>query len=267
MHPMLNTALSVARTTGNMIAQAAEQVDLLDVEAKGVNDYVTKVDKMSEESIIEGIRKRYPNHGFLGEETGLIEGKDDGKDYQWVIDPLDGTTNFINGVPHFAISIALKIKDQIEVAVVLDPMREEEFTAARGRGAQMNGKRLRVNSRKTVQGSLLGTGFPFRPDQLNIFDSYMGMFKDFAQQSSGIRRQGAASLDLAYVAAGRYDGFWEFGLKEWDIAAGALIVQEAGGLVGDLHGGMDHFKSGNIVCAPPKLFKAMLQTIRPHLQS
>ncbi|PCJ35477.1 MAG: inositol monophosphatase [Moraxellaceae bacterium] len=267
MHPMLNTALSVARTTGKMIAQAAEQVDLIDVESKGVNDYVTRVDKMSEESIIEGIKKRYPNHGFLGEETGLIEGLDDGKDYLWVIDPLDGTTNFINGVPHFAISIALKIKDQLEVAVVLDPMREEEFTAARGRGAQMNGKRLRVNSRKALAGTLLATGFPFRPDQAAIVDSYMGMFKDFSQQCAGIRRQGAASLDLAYVAAGRYDGFWEYGLKEWDLAAGVLLVQEAGGLVGDLNGGMDHFKSGNIVCAPPKLFKAMLQTIRPYIKS
>ncbi len=266
MHPMLNTALTVARTTGDMIAQAAEQVDLLDVEAKGVNDFVTRVDKASEESIIEGIRKRYPNHAFLGENTGLIEGTDDGKDYVWIIAPLDGATNFINGVPHFAISIALTIKDQIEVAVVLDPMRKEEFTAARGRGAQLNGKRLRVNSRKALPGTLLATGFPFRPNQLDIFDSYMGMFKDFAQQCAGIRRQGAPSLDLAYVAAGRYDGFWEFGLKEWDMAAGILLVQEAGGLVGDLNGGMCHMKSGNLVCAQPKLFKAMLQTIRPHLK-
>ena len=265
MHPMLNTALSVARSTGDMISKAFEQVDLVDVEAKGANDFVTKVDRASEERIIDGLRKRYPDHSFLGEENGLVEGQGEGKDYVWVIDPLDGTTNFIHGVPHFAISIGLKIKGQLEVAVVLDPMRKEEFTASRGRGAQLNGRRLRVTSRSKLDGALLATGFPFRPDQNRIFDSYLGMFGDFARSTAGIRRAGAAALDLAYVASGRYDGFWEFGLSEWDMAAGTLLVTEAGGLIGDPKGGMDHLKSGDVVCAPPKLFKAMLQTIHPHL--
>ncbi|NPU94627.1 MAG: inositol monophosphatase [Gammaproteobacteria bacterium] len=265
MHPMLNTALSVARSTGDMISKAFEQVDLVDVEAKGANDFVTKVDRASEERIIDGLRKRYPDHSFLGEENGLVEGKGEGKDYVWVIDPLDGTTNFIHGVPHFAISIGLKVKGQLEVAVVLDPMRKEEFTAARGRGAQLNGRRIRVTSRTKLDGALLATGFPFRPNQNRIFDSYLGMFGDFARSTAGIRRAGAAALDLAYVASGRYDGFWEFGLNEWDMAAGTLLVTEAGGLIGDLKGGLDHLKTGDVVCAPPKLFKAMLQTIHPHL--
>ncbi len=261
MQPMLNTALSVARKTGEMIARASEQVDLIDIERKGTHDFVTKVDKAAEQSIIEGLQKRYPNHGFRGEEFGSIPGKADGLDYEWIIDPLDGTTNFIHGVPHFAISIALKVKSQLEVAVVVDPMREEEFTAIRGRGAQLNGKRIRVSKQKQLGDALLATGFPFRPDQHSILDTYLSIFKTFAEQTSGIRRAGAASLDLAYVAAGRYDGFWEFGLKEWDIAAGALLVQEAGGLIGDLSGGVNHLKTGNVLCAPPKLFKQMAQII------
>lgn len=265
MHPMLNTALGVARSTGEMIAKAFEQVDMIDVETKGANDFVTKVDRASEERIIEGIRRRYPDHSFLGEENGLVEGKGDGKDYVWVIDPLDGTTNFIRGVPHFAISIALRIKGQLEVGVVLDPIRREEFTAARGRGAQLNGRRIRVGNKAKLDGTLLATGFPYRPNQADIFDSYMAMFADFTRNTAGIRRAGAAALDLAYVAAGRYDGFWEFGLNEWDMAAGVLLITEAGGLVGDLQGGMNHMKKGDIVCAPPKLFKAMLQTIHPHM--
>ena len=267
MHPMLNTALGVARSTGEMLFKAFDQVDTLSVESKGANDFVTKVDRNSEERIIEGIRKRYPNHSFFGEEYGLIEGNGEGTDFVWVIDPLDGTTNFIHGIPHFAISIALKVKGQLEVAVVLDPIRREEFTAARGRGAQLNGRRIRVTNRPKLEGALLATGFPYRPNQAGIFDAYMGMFGEFARSTAGIRRAGAASLDLAYVAAGRHDGFWEFGLSEWDMAAGALLVTEAGGLIGDPWGGMDHMKKGDVVCASPKLFKTMLQTIRPHLQN
>lgn len=264
MQPMLNTALSVGREAATLIERAFDDVDLIDVAAKGTNDYVTKVDQAAEELIIEGLRKRYPNHGFLCEESGIQPGTEDGADYVWVIDPLDGTTNFINGIPHFAISIALKVKGQLEVAVIIDPIKREEFTAVRGRGAQLNGKRMRVNQSKHLEGTLLATGFPFRPNQSGILDCYMGIFKDFAITTAGIRRQGAASLDLAYVAAGRYDGFWEFGLSEWDIAAGALLVKEAGGLVGDLKGGMKHMETGDIACAPPKLFKPFMQTICRH---
>ena len=265
MQPMLNTALTVARKTGEMISRAAEQVDMIDVQTKGRNDFVTKVDTAAEEMIVEGLKKRYPNHGFYCEESGLTAGTGDGAEYVWIIDPLDGTTNFIHGIPHFAISIALRVKGQMEVAVVLDPMRKEEFTAVRGRGAQLNGKRMRVTDRKQLEGTLLATGFPFRPDQHAILDTYMAIFKEFAANTAGIRRAGAASLDLAYVAAGRYDGFWEFGLQEWDIAAGTLLIQEAGGLVGDLSGGTTHFKTGNVLCATPKLFKQMAQSIRPFL--
>ncbi|MDX1694283.1 MAG: inositol monophosphatase family protein [Ketobacteraceae bacterium] len=264
MQPMLNTALSVARQTGKLIERAFDDIDLIDVESKGTNDYVTQVDRVAEASLIEGIRKRYPNHGFLCEESGLQEGTGDGRDHIWVIDPLDGTTNFIHGVPHFAISIALKVKGQLEVGLVYDPVKKEEFTAVRGRGAQLNGKRIRVTDRKQLEGTLLATGFPFRPDQQGILDTYMAIFRDLAITTAGIRRQGAAALDLAYVAAGRYDGFWEFGLNEWDIAAGLLLVKEAGGLSGDLKGGMKHLETGDVACAPPKLFKPLMQTICRH---
>ena len=264
MQPMLNTALSVARQTGKMIERAFEDVDLIDIEAKGTNDYVTAVDRAAEEQIIDGIRKRYPNHGFLCEESGFQAGSGEGADYVWVIDPLDGTTNFIHGVPHFAISIALKVKGQLEVGVVLDPIKQEEFTAVRGRGAQLNGKRLRVTAAKQLEGTLIATGFPFRPNQRGILETYMAIFQDLAIGTAGIRWQGSAALDLAYVAAGRYDAYWEFGLNEWDIAAGALLVKEAGGLVGDLKGGMKHMETGDIACAPPKLFKSFMQSICRH---
>lgn len=261
MLPMLNTAVSVARQTATMLERAFADYDLVDVESKGINDYVTKVDRAAEEMIIEGIRKRYPDHGFLGEESGEQPGQGDGRDYQWIIDPLDGTSNFIHGIPHFAISIALKVKDKLEVGVILDPIKQEEFSALRGRGAQLNGKRIRVSKAHQLQGSLLATGFPFRPDQEKIIDSYLRAFKVFSQTTAGMRRQGAAALDLAYVAAGRYDGFWEFGLKPWDLAAGSLLVTEAGGLVGDLDGGMKYLETGNMACAGPKLFKPLMQVI------
>lgn len=262
MHPMLNTALEVARSTAEMIYKAYEQVDTIQVEAKGTHDYVTRVDRASEQRIIEGLQKRYPEHCFLGEENGLIEGKD--KDYVWVIDPLDGTTNFIHGIPQFAISIALKVRGQTQVGVIINPVSKDEFTATRGRGAQFNGRRMRVSNQTKLEHALLATGFPFRPDQKRFIEPYMNIFSEFTQNTAGIRRAGAAALDLAYVAAGRYDGFWEFGLSEWDMAAGALMVTEAGGLISDPKGGADYLKSGHVVCAPPKLFKTMLQTIHTH---
>ncbi len=263
MHPMLNTALGVARSTAEMVYKAYEKVEEIEVEAKGTHDFVTQVDRIAEQRIIEGLSKRYPDHCYLGEEGGLIEGKD--KDYVWVIDPLDGTTNFIHGIPHFAISIALKVRGTLEIAVVINPVSREEFTATRGRGAQLNGRRIRVSGQTKLEQSLLATGFPFRPDQKKIVDPYMGIFRDLTETTVGIRRAGSAALDLAYVAAGRYDGFWEFGLSEWDIAGGCLLVTEAGGLIGDMKGGMDYMKSGNIVCASPKLFKPLLQAIHQHL--
>src|SRR5690606_15890132 len=237
MQPMLNIALRAARSAGELIFRSIERLDAISVNEKDAKDYVSEVDLAAEQCIINALRKAYPNHGFMGEESGLTPGSGEGSDYLWVIDPLDGTTNFLRGVPHFAVSIACKYKGRLEHAVVLDPVRQEEFTASRGRGAALNGRRLRVSPRRSLEGALLGTGFPFRDSQLDHLDSYLGMFRSLVGQTAGIRRAGSASLDLAYVAAGRYDAFWEFGLSEWDMAAGALLIQEAGGLVSDFNGG------------------------------
>jgi myo-inositol-1(or 4)-monophosphatase len=258
---MLNIAVRAARSAGNIIARYADQVDTLSVTNKAPNDFVSEVDKLAEEEIIKVIKKSYPDHSILGEETGSHEGNE----YEWIIDPLDGTTNFLYGFPQFAVSIALRHKGRLEQAVVYDPMRQELFSASRGEGAQLNGRRIRVTNRKSLHGALLGTGIPFRPEHEAFMDPYFAMMKDLIPGSAGIRRAGSAALDLAYVAAGRIDGFWELDLNVWDIAAGVLLVEEAGGLVADLDGGMDHMKSGDIVAASPKVFKAMLQKIRPHM--
>ncbi|MCY1339892.1 Inositol-1-monophosphatase [compost metagenome] len=265
MQPMLNIALRAARSAGELIFRSIERLDVISVNEKDAKDYVTEVDRAAELSIVQALRKAYPNHGILGEEGGLLEGKGEGADYLWIIDPLDGTTNFIRGVPHYAVSIACKYKGRLEHAVVLDPVRQEEFTASRGRGAALNGRRLRVSPRKSLEGALLGTGFPFRDSQLDNLDNYLGMFRSLVGQTAGIRRAGSASLDLAYVAAGRFDAYWEFGLSEWDMAAGALLVQEAGGLVSDFTGGHDFLEKGHVVAGNTKCFKAVLTAIQPHL--
>ena len=265
MQPMVTIALRAARKAGDIIAQAYEQLDVIKVQKKEANDYVTEVDKASERAIISDLRKAYPNHGFLGEETGHQPGEGEGKDYLWIIDPLDGTTNFIHGIPHFAVSIACQYRGRIEHAVVLDVMRQEEFTASRGHGASANGKRIRVTSRPGLNGAVLGTGFPFREGQMDNLDNYMSMFRSMIGDTAGIRRPGAAALDLAYVAAGRFDGFWEFGLNEWDMAAGSLLVQEAGGLIGDFRGGNKHLEKGQVVCGGNKVFREILTRIQPFL--
>ena len=265
MQPMLNIALRAARSAGELIFRSTERLDVISVNEKDAKDYVTEIDLAAEQTIIAALRKAYPNHGILGEESGLSEGTGDGADYLWIIDPLDGTTNFIRGVPHYAVSIACKYRGRLEHAVVLDPIRQEEFTASRGRGAALNGRRLRVSSRKSLEGALLGTGFPFRENQLDSLDNYLGMFRSLVGQTAGIRRAGAASLDLAYVAAGRFDAYWEFGLSEWDMAAGALLVQEAGGLISDFTGNDEFLEKGHIVAGNTKCFKAVLTAIQPHL--
>ena len=208
MQPMLNIALRAARSAGELIFRSIERLDVISVNEKDAKDYVTEVDRAAEQTIVAALRKAYPTHAIMGEEGGFIEGSGEGADYLWVIDPLDGTTNFIHGVPHFAVSIACKYKGRLEHAVVLDPVRQEEFTASRGRGAALNGRRLRVSGRKSLEGALLGTGFPFRDNQIDNLDNYLNMFRSLVGQTAGIRRAGAASLDLAYVAAGRYDAFW-----------------------------------------------------------
>lgn len=263
MQPMLNIALRAARSAGELIVRSIERLDTISVSEKDAKDYVTEIDRAAEQTIINAILKAHPDHGINAEESGRIAGTGEGADYEWIIDPLDGTTNFIHGVPHFAVSIACKYRGRLEHAVIIDPIRQEEFTASRGRGAAFNGRRMRVSKRKSLDNALLATGFPFRQGQLEYMDNYVSMFKDLAVQSAGIRRAGAASLDLAYVAAGRYDAFWEYGLSEWDMAAGVLLIQEAGGLVSDFNGAHNFLDSGHIVAGGPKCFKAVLTTIQP----
>lgn len=267
MQPMVTIALRAARAAGEFIFKATERLDSIKIQEKEAKDYVSEIDKKSEEIIISHLIKAYPNHGFLGEERGLQKGKEDGSDYLWIIDPLDGTTNFLRGVPHYAVSIACQYKGHIEHAVIYDPIRQEEFTASRGRGAALNGRRIRVSSRKSLEGALVGTGIPFKESQLNSLENYLNMLRDLIGPTAGIRRAGAASLDLAYVAAGRYDAFWEFGLSPWDMAAGILLIQEAGGLTSDFVGGHDFLDNGQLVAGNPKCFKAVLQAIQPHLSA
>ncbi len=259
MQPMLNIAVRAARNAGKLIVRNLDRIDQLTIANKQRNDFVTEVDRQAEQEIIKVLHKAYPDHAILAEESG----EQAGNDFQWVIDPLDGTTNFLHGFPQFAVSIALRHRGRLEQAVVYDPLRQELFTASRGAGALLNDRRIRVTNQNTLEGALLGTGFPFRDQQ--HMDSYLGMFRDLSKDTAGIRRPGSAALDLAYLAAGRIDGFWEIGLSIWDIAAGVLLIQEAGGLVGDFAGGHDHLDTGNIVAATPKLFPAILKTIRPHL--
>ena len=256
MHPMLNIAIRAARAAGDAIVRELDRVGDLSVDIKGKNDFVTEVDKNTEYIIIETIKSAYSDHAFLAEESG----KSGDSDYVWIIDPLDGTTNFLHGIPHFAVSIALQYKGRLDQAVVYDPVKQELFTASKGKGAQLNNKKIRVSSLKSLDSALLATGFPFGNNP-NV-DDFIESFKALYPKISGIRRAGVASLDLAYVACGRLDGFWEFGLKSWDIAAGVLLIQEAGGINSEISGGLDYLESGNIVSANPKLLKDILKSLR-----
>lgn len=260
---MLTIALRAARKAGDLIESSVEKLGSIPFEEKGRNDFVTEVDKAAEKEIIYHLKKAYPEHSFVGEESGRTEGSD--KDYEWLIDPIDGTTNFIHGIPHFAVSIACIYKGKIQHAVILDPMKREEFTASRGRGANLNDRRIRVTPRRGLAGALIATGIPFNGYAFENMTPYLTALQEIAGKTSGIRRQGAASLDLAYVAAGRYDGFWEMNLKPWDIAAGLLIIQEAGGLFSDFKGGNKSMENGNVVCAAPKVFKPLLQIVGKHM--
>jgi len=263
MQPMVNIALRAARQAGDMIVKAADNLELVKVDEKGRHDFVTEVDRRSEEMIIEQIKKAYPDHRFLGEEGGTSG--DRSSDVEWIIDPLDGTTNFVRGIPHVAISIACKIKGRLEHAVVVEPFKREEFTASRGDGARLNGRRIRVSGRTQEAGALYATGIPFSNPAFAEMENYLACMHEFADNSSGIRRLGVASLDLAYLAAGRFDVFWEMHLKPWDIAAGVLIVREAGGMVSDFQGGESFLATGHIIACTPKLFKPTLKIIAKHL--
>ncbi len=263
MHPMLSIAVKAARRAGSIINRASFDLDKLTVTSKHHNDFVSEVDRAAEDAIIDTLREAYPDHAILAEESGASPGKNKviKSEYTWIIDPLDGTTNFLHGFPQYCVSIGLQQKGIITQAVVYDPTRNELFTASRGRGAYMNETRLRVSKTRELKDALLGTGFPFR--DFDNLDLYLKMFKTLTQKTAGIRRPGSAALDLAYVAGGRLDGFWEMGLKPWDMAAGSLLVQEAGGLITDLHGKDAWLDSGDLVCGTPKVFTPLLQTLMP----
>jgi myo-inositol-1(or 4)-monophosphatase len=260
MHPYLNTAVKAARRAGDIIIRGLARFEGMDTASKGLNDYVTSTDHAAEAAIIDTLRNAYPSHGYLAEESGAEAGA---VDITWIIDPLDGTTNFMHGFPQFAVSIACQVEGRMEHAVIYDPMRQEIFTATRGDGAYLENKRLRVSKQRTLEGALIGTGFPYR-DNLQLLDPYMAMMKAVIQRASGLRRPGSAALDLAYVAAGRTDGFWEIGLKPWDTAAGTLLIREAGGLIATLDGG-EYKQNGNIVAGTPRVFNELLETLAPFL--
>lgn len=260
MHPYLNTAVKAARRAGDIIVRGLTRIEGVESTAKGHNDFVTSIDHAAEAAIIEILNNAYPSHGFLAEESGETKGD---VNIVWIIDPLDGTTNFMHGYPQFAVSIACQVEGKMEHGVIYDPMRQEIFTASRGAGAFLENKRLRVSNRRSLEGALIGTGFPYR-DNLHLLDTYLAMFKAVTQRAAGLRRPGSASLDLAYVAAGRTDGFWEFGLRAWDTAAGTLLIREAGGLIATLDGG-EYKQNGNIVAGSPRVFNELLETIAPFL--
>lgn len=256
---MLTIAVKAARRAASIITRASQDTNLLQVHHKDHNDFVTEVDRAAEASIIETLLDAYPNHAILAEESG----QQGDSEYQWIIDPLDGTTNFLHGFPQYSVSIALIHNGQLEQGVIYDPSRNDLFTASRGQGAYLNDRRIRVSKTLKLADSLIGTGFPYR--DFTHLDTYMAMLRDVLQKSAGVRRPGSAALDLAYVAAGRLDGFWEIGLNKWDIAAGCLLIKEAGGLVGDFQGDDSYIDSGNIVGGTPKVFAQLLQTLAPHL--
>jgi myo-inositol-1(or 4)-monophosphatase len=259
IHPMLNTAVKAARRAGGVINRATRNLDILTVRAKSANDFVSEVDHEAERAIVDTLRAAYPDHAILAEEGGATGHSD----YVWIVDPLDGTTNFLHGFPQYAVSIGLMHRGVLNQAVVYDPSRNDLFTASRGRGAFLNDQRIRVSRRTRLSDALLGTGFPFR--QFAHIDTYLAILREVMEKAPGVRRPGAAALDLAYVAAGRLDAFWEFGLSPWDMAAGALLIIEAGGLVGDLEGNDGYMDRGNIVAGNPKVFAQLVQLIAPHL--
>jgi myo-inositol-1(or 4)-monophosphatase len=259
MHPLLTIAVRAARRAGELVVRSQHKAATLEVTAKSRNDFVTEIDRAAEAEIVAVIHKAYPQHGILAEEGG----RSGGDEVVWIIDPLDGTTNFLHGFPQFCVSIAAEVRGRLEVAVVFDPNRSELFTAARGAGAQLEGRRMRVTKQRTLDGALIGTGFPYRAN-LRYLKNYLGMLEVVMQEAAGVRRPGSAALDLAYVAAGRLDGFFEIGLSPWDTAAGTLLITEAGGRIGTLTGG-EYRQEGHVVAGTPKVYEALLEAFRPHV--
>ena len=261
MHPMLTTAIKAARRAGSIITRGARDLDRLTVTAKGPRDFVSEVDRAAEAAIVQTLHASYPDHAILAEE-GTAKGANASAEHIWIIDPLDGTTNFLHGFPQYCVSIALQHKQHIVQAVIYDPVRNDLFTATRGRGAFLNDHRMRVSRRQHLKDCLVGTGFPFRAGA--DIDSYVNMMRAMMTETAGLRRPGAAALDLAYVAAGYYDGFWEVGLNPWDVAAGSLLIIEAGGLVGGLDGEGGYLYSGELIAANPRIFAQMVKVLAPY---
>lgn len=257
MQPMANIALRAARKAGDFMLRAMDRPEEFDIETKAPNDFVSNIDKTAEAIIVDQIRETYPDHAIIGEEFGAKSGT---SEFTWIIDPLDGTLNFLQGIPHFAISIGIMKGRHHEHGIIYDPVRGEEFIASRGSGAQLNGKRIRVSARSKLEDCVLATGLPPGSVETRL-DEYMVGLKSLTGSCRGIRRAGSAALDLAYVAAGRTDGFWEMGLSQWDIAAGIVLVREAGGFVSDLEGGESFFNSGDIIAANPKCWRTMVQVL------
>ena len=264
MNPLVNVGIKAARNAGNLIIRYMDQVDRLTVEKKGRNDFVSEVDRAAEDEIIEVIQRAYPHHRIIAEESGSerasSEARADKDAVEWIIDPLDGTTNFLHGHPDYAVSIGIRCKGKMEHGIIFNPLRNELFTASRGHGAQLDNRRIRVSGQTELANSLVAVGYPAR--DLPHFDSWVKCLEAVVMQSAGIRHTGSAALDLAYVACGRADAFWEPRLKIWDVAAGSLIVREARGLVADFEGRQNFLESGNIVCANPRIFNQLLFLIK-----
>jgi myo-inositol-1(or 4)-monophosphatase len=258
MHGMVNIAVRAARRAGEVMVRQMNQLESLQVIEKSRNDFVTQVDQAAEAAIIEVIKDHHPDHAILAEESGATGDHE----YQWIIDPLDGTTNYLHGFPVFSVSIAVARRGEIEHGVVYDPLRQEIFTASRGQGAQLDGRRIRVSKRTSLKPSLVATGFPYRAN-LKYLDRYMDMLRVVMLETAGVRRPGSAALDLCYVAAGRVDAFFEFGLSKWDIAAGALMIREAGGRISDFRGTDGYLESGNVVAGNPKTYAALSKLLTP----
>ncbi len=259
MHALLNVAVMAARRAGNTLMRYQANLDKIKVELKGRNDYVSEADHAAEQAVIDVVHKHYPDHAILGEESGSVAGSSGDSDTVWIIDPLDGTTNFLHGFPVFCVSIGVRVKGRVEHGVVYDPTRQELFTASRGAGAQLDGRRIRVSGQKNLERALVGTGFPFRQSETAI-GPYLEMLRKVVTSSSGVRRPGAAALDLCYVAAGRLDAFWETGLAPWDLAAGSLMIREAGGIISGLDGSEDYLDTGHVLAGTPKIYAALAQS-------
>lgn len=262
MHALLNVAVMAARSAGDQLIRKMNNLDKLKVEKKGHNDFVSDADHAAERAVISTVQRHYPDHAFLAEESG-VTGE---SDTVWIIDPLDGTTNYLHGFPVFCVSIAVEVKGKVEHAVVYDPLRQELFTASRGDGAQLDGRKIRVSRRDMLEKALIGTGFPFRQAESEL-EPYLAMLGKIITHTSGVRRPGAAALDLCYVAAGRLDAFFETGLAPWDLAAGGLIIREAGGIVSGLDGSENYLKTGHVLCGTPKIYAALAKLCNKEIRA